>query len=247
MSRSDPFFASIMAGQRELLSRGLYSDIVVKLDEYQWNLHRSIITAQSKFFNRMCDSPFKEAQDGVVILHDDEPSLFARLITYMYTGEYPNRLSDIKALELREYFSRIHDIVHDGKDGISMLELHVQMHGLANKYLVDTLKPICFRRFEEIAQGEFYPGSPLLGPNAESIQIVNLVFENTIERDRDFRELAIHFALELATGDGMLGNEEWKKVIMSNPEIAWEMITRRPWRLVKHTREAPPMIDPDPS
>ncbi|KAK6349378.1 hypothetical protein TWF730_010125 [Orbilia blumenaviensis] len=80
-----------------LLESGKYSDFTIKCGSKQWKVHRAIICPQSKFFETLCDSDFKEAKSAEINLSDEAPSDIQAMLEFLYTGQY-----SIAPLELPE-------------------------------------------------------------------------------------------------------------------------------------------------
>ncbi|KAI1125925.1 BTB/POZ protein [Nemania abortiva] len=70
----------------ELLETGKFSDITVKCGKRTWNLHRAILTSRCKYFRAALENDkFKEAQDKVIEIHDQDPDQVDWVIRFIYT------------------------------------------------------------------------------------------------------------------------------------------------------------------
>ncbi|KAI9828220.1 MAG: hypothetical protein M1819_006810 [Sarea resinae] len=67
---------------------GQYSDLTIICGSRQFKVHRNIVCPQSKFFEVACNSGFKEASTGEILLPEDDPNEIEHLIAYLYTGKY---------------------------------------------------------------------------------------------------------------------------------------------------------------
>ena len=56
-----------------------FSDFVIVCGDREYNVHRAILSAHSKWFDRVCSSGFKEAKEGWVELKEDDPKCVARM------------------------------------------------------------------------------------------------------------------------------------------------------------------------
>jgi hypothetical protein len=73
---------------------------------------------------------------------DDDPALMARLITYLYTGDFPRvNLNDGEAVIHQGQFSDLNDPFKNCGHLLE-LELYVKMYCLADKYLCPDLKEL---------------------------------------------------------------------------------------------------------
>ncbi|KAF7189526.1 hypothetical protein HII31_09166 [Pseudocercospora fuligena] len=76
----------------KLLDTGDFSDLQITCDDFQWAVHKAIICTQSDFFNA-CSKNFKEAEEGVIKLPDDNKHAVDALITYLYKADYDDELA----------------------------------------------------------------------------------------------------------------------------------------------------------
>nr|OQO26457.1 hypothetical protein B0A51_06838 [Rachicladosporium sp. CCFEE 5018] len=125
-------WSPMVMGCASLLESGEFSDFTIVCGERIWKVHEAIISRQSKYFKSACSNAFSEAANGQIDLScDDEPALNL-LITYLYTGEFPE--------------------IKSGTPGVApdaMLALKV--HVLADKYGIDALVEIAAQEFMRIA------------------------------------------------------------------------------------------------
>ncbi|KAJ8130910.1 hypothetical protein O1611_g2717 [Lasiodiplodia mahajangana] len=77
----------------ELLKTGKFSDITVKCGDRTWNLHRAILTSRCEYFRAALeDGKFKEAQEQLIEIHDQDPNHVNWVIHYIYTEIGPKDL-----------------------------------------------------------------------------------------------------------------------------------------------------------
>ncbi|KAJ9656282.1 hypothetical protein H2198_005057 [Neophaeococcomyces mojaviensis] len=62
-------------------------DVTIQLGQYEWKVHRVVLTTKSSYFRSALGNPCKEAGTQNVAI-DDDPWLFARLVQYLYEGSY---------------------------------------------------------------------------------------------------------------------------------------------------------------
>ncbi|KAF4868651.1 Speckle-type POZ protein-like A [Colletotrichum siamense] len=65
-----------------------YADMTITCNGSTFKAHRAIVCPQSSFFDKAFSASFKEAASGTIDLPDDEPSIFRRLLQFLYTGNY---------------------------------------------------------------------------------------------------------------------------------------------------------------
>ena len=56
-----------------------YSDFTMVCAGEEYKVHRVILAAHSKWFDRVCSSGFKEAKEGRVELKEDDPACVKRM------------------------------------------------------------------------------------------------------------------------------------------------------------------------
>ncbi|KAI0114074.1 hypothetical protein GGR51DRAFT_578312 [Nemania sp. FL0031] len=84
----------------ELLKKGSFSDITVKCGERTWDLHRAILVPRCGYFRAALeDNKFKEAQERLVEIHDQDPNHVNWVIQYIYTETMPRDLGVLFADE----------------------------------------------------------------------------------------------------------------------------------------------------
>lgn len=71
-----------------LFRSGLHSDIKISYKDHQWNLHKSILSARSIYFNQY----FADTNDTELILSDDNESIssiiYDKMFLFLYTNQY---------------------------------------------------------------------------------------------------------------------------------------------------------------
>ena len=75
---ANPHYARLMASNRKLLQTGKYSDLVIKCEGREWNVHRFIVCERSKFFATACDGPF--------LVSEALPHIYAVAIAHASAG-----------------------------------------------------------------------------------------------------------------------------------------------------------------
>ncbi|KAI1080042.1 BTB/POZ protein [Whalleya microplaca] len=79
------------AGESDLslLKSGLFSDVLVKCDGREWNLHKAILCSRSQWFRAALTNGFQESMTGVITLEEQDAEVVDWLIYYIYKEEFP--------------------------------------------------------------------------------------------------------------------------------------------------------------
>jgi len=65
-------------------------DLIVKCGDEEFECHKFMLAARSKFFRAMLQAEMKESISGVINIQDIEPEVFKDLLDFIYTGSAPN-------------------------------------------------------------------------------------------------------------------------------------------------------------
>ncbi|PPJ59131.1 hypothetical protein CBER1_01709 [Cercospora berteroae] len=148
---------SFRAATTKLLDNEKFSDftIICGATGREYKAHRSIISSQSKWFDRCCARDFAEGQQRVAILKEDDPLALKKMIEYFYKFRYSDRLSTVRirpsnviAGGAASDFDDVADV--DTSSIIKpSIQLHAHMFAIADKYEVSDLKGFAQTRFRE--------------------------------------------------------------------------------------------------
>lgn len=67
---------------------GKYSDLTVKCNSREYNVHRAILCSRSGFFDGACSNQFREAQTGLIDLSEEDEEAVEHMIHYFYHLDY---------------------------------------------------------------------------------------------------------------------------------------------------------------
>ena len=59
---------------------GKYSDLTVKCNSREYNVHRAILCSRSGFFDGACSNQFREAQTGLIDLSEEDEEAVEHMI-----------------------------------------------------------------------------------------------------------------------------------------------------------------------
>lgn len=130
-------------------------DFTIKLEYFTWHVHSSVFSKRSGFFKAICQGgEWQESKECSVTLRDDDPWAFARLVQFMYYGNYQLGLD----YENRKLAS-IDKLLESGSDHQSYgadrslrrsqlhqcetAIFHLQVYDLADKYDIPGLRLTC--------------------------------------------------------------------------------------------------------
>lgn len=102
------------------------SDFTIVCGDTEYNVHRVIISAHSKYFARCCSGGFEEAMTRRVELQEDDPAAIARMIEYFYKFDYED---------------------HDDDATQDTIEINAQVLVVADKYDVEGLMMLADEKY----------------------------------------------------------------------------------------------------
>lgn len=218
------------AFSKKLLATGKYSDFTISCHGHEWKVHRAIL-GRVKLF----DTLFVQKQESAIRfnkLDDHDPSLVARAILFIYTGDY--RMVNITTA--CPQFANIHDTYSDIEEhsyrctvGLNQaLRLHIHLYAFAARYDIKDLKIASERRFlrdylSEMPSDESDYNDMRI---ARDLEIIPDIYSTTPTTDRGLRNivlLAIKWYLESPQFD-----EAWLKDLFEKvPELRHEVENSR--------------------
>ncbi|KAK5679748.1 hypothetical protein LTS10_007696 [Elasticomyces elasticus] len=80
--------AKLINAVKEQYNNSKYADLTIKCGHQKWWAHKLIVCPLSPFFATACDGNFKEAEEGVIPLDHDDPSVVEAMLEYMYKLNY---------------------------------------------------------------------------------------------------------------------------------------------------------------
>lgn len=85
---------SIISNSKCILNESKYSDFTFFVKGKTFKVHKNILAAASSVFDKLFTAKFREAQTNECHVTDMEPVIFKYLLTFIYTGELPEKLQE---------------------------------------------------------------------------------------------------------------------------------------------------------
>jgi hypothetical protein len=173
---------------------------------------------------------FKQESESGIIDVDDDPTIVAAVIRYLYEFDYSDE--DDKGDESDDgdeggegHVGVVGDVGDEGDLGdetdIPRMVFHVKVYALADKYDIPGLKALATAKFEKVARAEWN--------TADFPLSISAIYESTPLNDRGLRDVAVKLA---ATHSNILlkENEVFQnmtaKVAEFGKDLACELIKR---------------------
>lgn len=114
-------------------------------DNQTWIVHEAVI-AKSPVLARMCQTPMAEAKTRIIKLPDDEPSIFGRVLEYLYCADYSPWTEASLANEGRTWRPRLSAVGGIVPDRDS--ELLASVYIMADKYQLEQLQELTISKIK---------------------------------------------------------------------------------------------------
>ena len=209
-------FVTSNANIVRLLTSGNGSDLTITCGEHTFHVHSPIMCSRSDYFaiHRDASTRFQASDPHHVRLSQEDPHLVERMITFIYTSEYPNPTGE-------EIVGVFYDV-----DALA-LTVHAAMYGLGDCYGIRSLKWVAAGKFKELMQSWY----PLVDKSLHSskllafVQAIRIVYTTTPEHDRGLRDFVIDQLPSLFRG--LLPLEEFKELADEVPVFKEEAFDER--------------------
>lgn len=184
-----------------MLHTGAYSDIKITCQGSEFNVHRTVLIASGgDFFRAAILGPWKEAATSVIDLPENEPSIIARVLFFIYTGEYLNELVSTKPSQLHSVLDLYKQNSEDNAKLRDEWNLHTEMFAMATKFGIPDLRlkaKIHFTKAISTAYNES-AGERTFASLPGVVETVKKVYESPVESFRELQVIiASHFAVEV--------------------------------------------------
>ncbi|WPB08025.1 uncharacterized protein RHO25_012689 [Cercospora beticola] len=137
----------------KLLDNGKFSDftIVCGATGREYKTHRSILSSQSKWFDRCCSrEDFIEGQERRAVLREDDPLALEKMVEYFYRFDYSDDVSgvdqDHQSPPSVVSSGTIVDVIAASITELP-IQLHAQVYAIADKYEAPDVKKAAQDKF----------------------------------------------------------------------------------------------------
>ncbi|KAJ9306773.1 hypothetical protein DTO217A2_3760 [Paecilomyces variotii] len=116
----DGHVGELIASFQSFFASSTFSDLTIITKDQEFKVHKLIVCSQSGFFARLFKQNWKEAEENVVRLNEDDPRAVEAMVHFMYGFNYNNSGSE------------------HGR--VSPMLLNVKVYQVADKYDIPKLK-----------------------------------------------------------------------------------------------------------
>ncbi|KAI5356832.1 putative BTB/POZ domain-containing protein [Septoria linicola] len=127
-------FQPLLQGIKNAHSSHDHSDLVIRCKDREWKVHRLVVCSQSEPIDKAVRD-FKEGEDGVYSMKEQDPQVVEALIRYLYTFEYGDD--------------------GNGQGDVAGIVFDVRVFIVADKYFVKPLCQLAAKKFEERCKSEW--------------------------------------------------------------------------------------------
>ncbi|KAK5707674.1 hypothetical protein LTR97_000212 [Elasticomyces elasticus] len=147
-----------------------HSDLIIRCADDRWDVHKVIVCAQSPVLAKACEGSFKEAEEGLITLHEEDPSVVEAMLQFIYTLNFDDSCFDIAET--------------------SGIVFTVNVHIAADKYDIPTLRKLTVSKFRDQAATGW--------KTAGFAEAAALVFNAGIAVEESLRERVVSIATKNA-------------------------------------------------
>jgi len=149
LTSKNPLFTLAEDFERALVeedSFSKYSDIIIKVEDKEYYLHKCILCSRSDYFAAMFRSNLAEASQDKIELHEIEAGAFHRTIVALYSGTVdvpPEKLIEfievVQQLRLVDILHQLQQMVHQ----YITVDNVIEFCNMADEHSLDLLKAYC--------------------------------------------------------------------------------------------------------
>ncbi|KAK5674684.1 hypothetical protein LTS10_012685 [Elasticomyces elasticus] len=147
-----------------------HSDLIIRCADNRWTVHKVIVCAQSPVLAKACEGGFKEAEEGLITLHEEDPRVVEAMLQFIYTLDFDDSY---------------HNVVE-----MPAIVFNVNVHIAADKYDIPALRKLTASKFHAYALTKW--------DTAGFAEAAALVFNAGIAVEESLRETVVSVATKKA-------------------------------------------------
>ncbi|KAK3640303.1 hypothetical protein LTR56_011899 [Elasticomyces elasticus] len=155
-----------------------HSDLIIRCADNRWTVHKVIVCSQSPVLAKACEGRFKEAEEGLITLQEDDPRVVEAMLQFIYTLDFD-------------------DSCHDA-DEMPAIVFNVNVHIAADKFDIPVLRKLTAFKFHAYALTKW--------DTAGFAEAAALVFDAGTAVEESLREIVVSIATKNAKK--LLGQDE---------------------------------------
>lgn len=159
--KGDTHANHLLEGLNKHRKENTFTDVVIKVEEQQFPVHRCVLSSFSPYFRAMFTAEMSEAKQEVVELQGVEPEMIRLLIEFAYTGSITitklnvqSLLSAANLLEVLQVRDACCQFLDRNMDETNCLGIHCFAEAHACTQLMLTAKSYVLKHFQDIVDGD---------------------------------------------------------------------------------------------
>ncbi|KAK5701415.1 hypothetical protein LTR17_022608 [Elasticomyces elasticus] len=178
-----------------------HSDLIIRCVDNRWDVHKVIVCSQSPVLAKACEGAFKEAEEGLITLQEDDPRVVEAMLQFIYTLDFDDSCHDV--------------------DEMPAIVFNVYVHIAADKYDIPALRKLTASKFHACALTKW--------DTAGFAEAAALVFNAGIAVEESLRETVVSVATKKAKQ--LLNQDEagvsFRAVASATPALAVALWQRK--------------------
>lgn len=163
------------------------SDLIIQCEGREWVVPKSIIYSASEVLAKEGESSMQEGQSGTIKHDEFDADTVDRMVSYMYKQTYVVDGEDQYNVDQSEQ-SQETEVTADPPNINELLIAHVQVHAIADYYMIPKLENLAAERFGALTK---------YGLNFDGfVDMVKAIYEQTSQHDRPLRDRLCAYAMK---------------------------------------------------
>lgn len=158
---------NILGGLNTLRKEKTFTDVMIKVDDQEFPVHRCVLSSFSPYFRAMFTAGLAESEMDVVTLQGVEPDMIRNLVEFAYTGSITinknnvqNLLSAANLLEVLKVRDACCKFLDRNMDESNCLGIHCFAEVHACTELMQHAKTFVLKHFQEIIESDEFTSIP---------------------------------------------------------------------------------------